>query len=48
MKLNRSDEIKYVPKQAFNTLNVPFTTFLNFIFFHKIWFSMCGKYTLNQ
>ena len=43
MKLNRNKEIKYIPRQAYNKLNAPFTTFVNLIFFYEIWFSTCYK-----
>ena len=33
MKSNRSEKIKYVPKQVYNKLNAPFTIFLNLILF---------------
>ena len=44
MKLNRNKEIKYVPRKAYNKLNVSFTTFVTLIFFSEIWFSICHKF----
>ena len=48
MKLNRNVEIKYVPKQAYKKVNVPFMAFMSLFFFHEIWFSTCHKSMLSQ
>ena len=48
MKLNRNVEIKYVPKQAYKKVNVPFMAFMGLLFFHEIWFSMSHKSMLSQ